>query len=1021
MKKTILILLLSIATNLTAQKDTLYFNSAWNKVTDKTDAAFFRPLPLKKVGDLHQIKDYYINGNLQMDGYWSDIENETLEGKVSWYYENGKLSQENEYKNGSPHGKSTYYTKEGFLRATGAYKNGQAWNGTVPSLCCPGRVSEFKEGDEIAYLTFYKGLPQLAKKEIFGEGDISKILYYDKNGDSIGQISYKDGEAEKGEFIWFYMDGEQAVSISNLIHYINGKLEGEEISYSENGEIITKGTNKNDAHWNGSFIRSSLTKEIVNYKVGKPEGKQTVFYNDSLKNIKSYLHIINGKKEGESAYFYKDGKELSKGIFKNDKPWNGTFFDNDNNTLSSYKEGEKHGLFIQYGSEGEIVQQQEYKNGEITGLVKSKGYFKDKTCECQYKNGQPFSGEVCKDVDVEKYENGLLTLTARYDDELAKVLKRKTFYKDSLKSKQIIYYNNKEYELTFKNDEPLDGVDFDSYDEESITYVNGEKHGAFFNLKNALHSLKISGHFKNGRLNGTIHFNDSESNKKTACTYNEGEPIDGVSMEDNFITTYKNSKKHGLETTLRRDEFYGKIYDSIVRNYKQGKLDGDITYYKEGQKVASGSYKANQPYQDTVFEGQYRKNTYHKGELRASTLLFKFNEYKKEIIYVEKTAGRDGNVTTTLDKKELASGIFKNEKYYDGKFVDFDDLDYPTELTFVSYKNGKKNGVMEVFDIQDDKIVHSFVYKNDIPLKKTWAIPFKNKKTIEGDYKNEKPFSGFFYAKDNIIEMITQYESGVKNGYQYYAVAGSNMENLLDSISYVKGKPFKGGKLVMYNDQTHQHIYEEGQLTKTNIYNWGVAEVPHTEVIYTANGFVTNTFKGEYGVEKTLENTIKEKTNQVTFSNAERTSGSVVFYSDNEDIGGLTFADNKIKTIDFSFVDDGVGAKVYKKEPETIVIVIENKDEHIVFHPDIKLPESVDYNCFVNFAQLMFKNDGTVFYYLDSTKKPYSSCTIKNGKPYHGIVIRKFDGTYHYEEYRDGEEYKEVKKLSKKELLKLLK
>jgi hypothetical protein len=35
-------------------------------------------------------------------------------------------------------------------------------------------------------------------------------------------------------------------------------------------------------------------------------------------------------------------------------------------------------------------------------------------------------------------------------------------------------------------------------------------------------------------------------------------------------------------------------------------------------------------------------------------------------------------------------------------------------------------------------------------------------------------------------------------------------------------------------------------------------------------------------------------------------------------------------------------------------------------------------------------------------------------------MIREHDGTYHYEEYRDGEEFKEAKALSKKELLKLL-
>ncbi len=438
MKKIILILFLSIVTNLVAQKDTLYFNSAWNETT-KTEAEFYRPLPLKKVEDLYQIKDYYINGNLQMEGHWSDIENEILQGKVSWYYENGQLNEEREYKNNSPHGKSTYYTKEGFLRAEGEYKNGQAWNGTVPSLCCPGRVSEFKEGDEIAYLTFYKELPQLAKKEVFGEGNISKILYYNKEGKSLGQISYKDDEAVKGRFIWFYMDGELAISVLSYInytngkrngesvtfdkkgktmakgickddklwegqfndnktistyengqldgkqisyfsdnfekiksyhHYVNGRKEGESAYFKSNGKEIAKGIYKDDKPWLGTFTEScgffkgSSCKYIDSYKNGQLDGKQVTYYTSDLKIIKIYQHVLNGRLEGESAYFDREGKELAKGIYKNEEPWQGTFYEDYLNTVSSYKDGKKHGMFIQYDSNGKIIAQQEYKDGK---------------------------------------------------------------------------------------------------------------------------------------------------------------------------------------------------------------------------------------------------------------------------------------------------------------------------------------------------------------------------------------------------------------------------------------------------------------------------------------------------------------------------------------------------------------------------------------------------------------------------------------------------------------------------------
>ena len=165
MKNTILILFLCITTNLMAQKDTLYFNSAWNKVENKKEAAYFRPLPIAKINNLYHIRDYYIEGNIASDYFYSDLKNETKEGLEKWYYKNGKIHRITTYKNGFEHGKSTYYTKEGYLRTKGEYKNERPWSGTFPSPCCPHRVTQYETGKEIAYLTFYQGFDQLAKKK----------------------------------------------------------------------------------------------------------------------------------------------------------------------------------------------------------------------------------------------------------------------------------------------------------------------------------------------------------------------------------------------------------------------------------------------------------------------------------------------------------------------------------------------------------------------------------------------------------------------------------------------------------------------------------------------------------------------------------------------------------------------------------------------------------------------------------------------------------------------------------------
>jgi len=85
-----LVLLFYTATQIVAQNDTIYFDFNWKK-SKKEEAKFYRPIPFKKVGDFYEFKDYHINGTIQMEGLCSNIKNQTFEGTVKWYYENGQL------------------------------------------------------------------------------------------------------------------------------------------------------------------------------------------------------------------------------------------------------------------------------------------------------------------------------------------------------------------------------------------------------------------------------------------------------------------------------------------------------------------------------------------------------------------------------------------------------------------------------------------------------------------------------------------------------------------------------------------------------------------------------------------------------------------------------------------------------------------------------------------------------------------------------------------------------------------
>ena len=144
----------AINTALFAQKkDTIYYDAAW-KETTKKNAAFYRPMPLLVVNELKLIRDYYKNGNLQMQGYvmrkdekkyvgmtfWYNedgSDNESTqhsalfgESKLSFFYSNGKILMTTQYKNGRRNGENIVFDTNGSVLYKGIYIDGFSVDGT---------------------------------------------------------------------------------------------------------------------------------------------------------------------------------------------------------------------------------------------------------------------------------------------------------------------------------------------------------------------------------------------------------------------------------------------------------------------------------------------------------------------------------------------------------------------------------------------------------------------------------------------------------------------------------------------------------------------------------------------------------------------------------------------------------------------------------------------------------------------------------------------------------------------------
>jgi len=246
MKNTLLVLISMITINTMAQKDTIYFNQHWEKVS-KEKAKYYRLVPLKKIGNLYQIKDYFINGNIQMEGFWSDVKNEILEGETKWYFNDGTLAEIAHHKKGKYIGIRKTYTKNGQLKTVGTYKNNKPFNGTFPAKCSTCNVEELKNGKKIASYKYYKETNTIAQKTTEKpEGEEYEMFFYDKKGKQIGHVTLEGYEEEiNGKRVYFNIDSyRQFTTVSNYAHFKNKVLEGEAVDYDKKGKIIAKGIYK---------------------------------------------------------------------------------------------------------------------------------------------------------------------------------------------------------------------------------------------------------------------------------------------------------------------------------------------------------------------------------------------------------------------------------------------------------------------------------------------------------------------------------------------------------------------------------------------------------------------------------------------------------------------------------------------------------------------------------------------------------------------------------------------------------
>lgn len=956
------LLLFSLSFSITAQeKDTIFYDKYWRKTT-KDKAFFYRPLPSQKEGNLFVLKDYYIDGKLQMKAYSSSNKKDVFEGKTTWYYENGQISSERNYIKNTPHGQEKSYFRDGALLSEGIYKSGKMFNGTFfRGNTQPMKTYTAENGEVIASSTYYQENKKVAHKYIFeGIKSLTSSVYYDKNGKKITEndpFSRRQNQKNNPFEVVLRLNKNKNVEKILFLQYKfteNGIRT--EVLKDTNLNIIAKGTFKNGKKFNGVFYARN---QLETFKDGFLEG-ETIFYD------------INHQ-------------ELGKGIYKNGLKFSGEFTSH-------------------YGDKIEV-----FENGKQIGL-KTKNKYTNKGYYCNYKSGEPYSGEEMFVNYLKVYKEGKIQKETEFDYDSGKK-KSETFYTFNDKynykeiSKKIFYKNGKTYTLNYKKGSPDNGISIESFG--YVTYKDGTFNGPYLTENR---DFTETGTYKNIKKEGLV--TTKIHGKTYKATFKNNKPFDGAYCDGYGLTQYKNGKKDGCgyETFKNRNI----PHDSLTICYKNDVPDGKITYYKKGKITNTGTYKNGKPF-DGFFYDLYNTTNYKNGKKTKEVLLKPYSYYEKATYFEDDNISKE--ILKTF-KKDTATYVttFKNGRPYNGQRMSLDEKQ--SIITLTNYKNGKKDGQETLYKYRfDAPFIAQYNYSNG---KKQGKAQFRLKEgetLYTVDYKNNKPYNGIIIIENYDFIAKSKYKNGEILKSEYYPKSSYKKDKLTE-ISYKNNKPYNGIEL-FYNKANHDRIakiYKNGTLTETifRLYNFKEINNPNyqTRIYHTKNkdSLVSG---GQYFIKPSFT---------INYSNKKKTSGNVLFFRKDTILGKASFKRNKLNAIKLRWIES------YGSSITNSLKFANNHIVHTLSYGDVVVKFEVN--------ELTFNKPTPYFYNLIKKTKPSSDATttllpesitstisVKNGKPQNGFTFMPTKDKKNYETitFKDGKMVLREKSITRQKLIQKIK
>ncbi|MFN3916217.1 MAG: toxin-antitoxin system YwqK family antitoxin [Flavobacteriales bacterium] len=195
------------------------------------------------------------------------------------------------------------------------------------------------------------------------QGEWSETWGENKRKKYVGQ--FKD-DKPYGRFTYYYESGE----VSSVVDYSKNGTVAYAKAYFPNGNIMSRGKYENklkDSVWVYFNDREGLIS-TENWVKGKKEGEEKIFYGDPDQSLFEINTYKNGLKNGQWKQYYKNGKILAIGTYRDDNFEGKVTYYYSSGTVDeegAYKNAVKNGYWKKYDEDGKLLGKVYYLNGKV--------------------------------------------------------------------------------------------------------------------------------------------------------------------------------------------------------------------------------------------------------------------------------------------------------------------------------------------------------------------------------------------------------------------------------------------------------------------------------------------------------------------------------------------------------------------------------------------------------------------------------------------------------------------------------